>query len=342
MVKKTIVCMMAAAGLAIGAYGQIRSGVTWHDARGRVVNAHGGNVLFHEGVYYWYGEHKIEGLSEATHADGGVHCYASNDLVTWYDQGMMLALNRPQDEDLAHGCNSDRPKVVYNEKTKRFVLYFKLYLRGQGSDVGYVGVATSCSPVGPFRYSHKFLGGNSANGTGDFAMFKDEDGVLYHVAVQKPSKRLVYCAMTEDYMMPAGAYRPCVGVERATEAPAVVRHGGRYYLLGSASTGWAPNAARSYASESLAGPWKSLGNPLSGRNPHNGLGPELSFGGQSNFIFMLPDSGGHCVAMFDINKPEHPYESLYVWLPMRFREGRFEIGWLDDWNLDLFEQSENQ
>ena len=336
---RTIGFLLVALGLTCGEVGaQIRSGETWYDARGKVLNAHGGNLLFYDGVYYWYGEHKIEGLSEATHADGGVHCYASNDLVTWYDQGMMLPLNRPEDEDLTHECNSDRPKVVYNERTRCFVLFFKLYLRGMGSDVGYVGVATSRSPVGPFRYSHKFLGGNSANGTGDFAMFKDTDGVLYHIAVQKPSKRLVYCPMTDDYLMPAGEYRFCEGVARATEAPAVIRHEGRYYLLGSGSTGWAPNAARSYTSTSLAGPWQDLGNPLKGRNPHNGLGPELSFGGQSHFIFGLPGEAGRYVAMFDINKPEHPYESLYIWLPMRFESGRFEIAWQDEWNIDMFDK----
>ena len=315
--------------------GQIKSGLTWFDARKNVLNAHGGNVIYHDGVYYWYGEHKIKGLSESTHADGGVHCYASNDFMKWYDQGMMISLDRPENQDLTHECNSDRPKVVYNEKTKMFVMFFKLYLRGMGSDVGYVGVATSCSPVGPFVYSHKFLGGNSANGTGDFAMFKDDDGSLYHIAVQKPSKKLVISKMTDDYMMPAEKYSICEGIEHATEAPALLKKDGTYYLLGSASTGWAPNAARSYSSNSLKGPWKNLGNPLYGINPHNGLGPNLSYGGQSNFIFKMPDSDNY-VAMFDINKPEHPFESLYIWLPLKIVEGRMHIEWINDWNISDF------
>jgi hypothetical protein len=65
----------------------INPGVLWMDADGKRINAHGGCVIFHEGIYYWYGEEKVEGLSEKEHADGGVHCYASKDLVAWHDQG---------------------------------------------------------------------------------------------------------------------------------------------------------------------------------------------------------------------------------------------------------------
>jgi len=43
----------------------------WTDNKGLPINAHGGGVLFHEGMYYWYGEHKLEGKSEAQFADGG-------------------------------------------------------------------------------------------------------------------------------------------------------------------------------------------------------------------------------------------------------------------------------
>lgn len=316
---------------------QIKSGVKWFDARNNIINAHGGNILYYGGVYYWYGEHKIEGLSEKTHADGGVHCYASNDFHKWYDQGMMISLDRPKNQDLTHGCNSDRPKVVYNEKTKMFIMFFKLYLRGMGSDVGYVGVATSRSPVGPFVYSHKFLGGNSANGTGDFAIYKDDDGELYHFAVHKPSKKMVFCKMTDDYLMPEGNYIECEGIVRATEAPAIIKHQGMYYMLASGSTGWKPNAARSYSSKTLSGPWNNLGNPLSGINPHNNLGPELSYGGQSNFIFKLPDKKEGFVAMFDINNPEHPFESLYIWLPLKIENGRLKIEWINDWGVSSFD-----
>ena len=36
-----------------------RPGEIWTDTAGVPINAHGGGVLLHEGIYYWFGEHKI-------------------------------------------------------------------------------------------------------------------------------------------------------------------------------------------------------------------------------------------------------------------------------------------
>jgi beta-xylosidase len=315
---------------------EIKPGQVWNDADGQRINAHGGCVLFHEGLYYWYGEHKIKGLSEKTHADGGVHCYTSKDLVNWHDEGMMISLDRPEDEDLTHECNSDRPKVVYNESTREFVMFFKLYLRGQGTEVAYVAVCTSKNPLGPFVYRHKFLGGDSANGTGDFAMFKEDDGSLYHLAVRKPKKEFVIGKMRADYLLPEGKYTICKGVTKHTEGPAFFKHNGEYIMLASGSTGWRPNAARSFSAPSLEGPWKPNGNPVSGTNPHNGLDAKLTFGGQSNFILKVEGKEGAYIAMFDINKPDHPYESGYIWLPIMLKGGKMSIPWRDGWSLDVF------
>ena len=51
-----------------------RPGNLWPDNRGVHINAHGGGVLWHAGVYYWFGEHKITGeVGNAAHV--GVHVY---------------------------------------------------------------------------------------------------------------------------------------------------------------------------------------------------------------------------------------------------------------------------
>ena len=142
----------------MGSKTKILPGKLWNDSRGAPINAHGGGVLYHNGVYYWYGTHKIQGLSEAKHADGGIHCYASNDLVKWSDMGRVLYLENSDDRhDLQTECNFDRPKIVYNAKTGNFVAFFKLYLKGFGVETGFVGVATSKSPTGPFVYSQTRL-----------------------------------------------------------------------------------------------------------------------------------------------------------------------------------------
>ena len=316
----------------------IKSGVTWRDTNGEIINAHGGCVIFYDGIYYWYGEEKVKGLSEKEHADGGIHCYASSNLLDWHDQGMVLPLSREDTlSDLSFDCNQDRPKVIYNSTTQKFVLFFKLYLRKKGTAVAYVGVAVSESPLGPFEYKHKFLGGNSPNGTGDFAMFKDDNGELYHLTVRKPDKAFVIGKMREDYLLPVGRYEICEGITSHTEAPAVFKRNGVYHMLASGSTGWKPNAARHFSSNSLYGPWKYHGNPCKGINPHNGLGPDKTYGGQSTFIIRVEGIDEGYIAFFDINKPDHPFENLYVWLPIDMIDDKISIIWNDSWDLDYFE-----
>ena len=316
---------------------QIEPGKLWFDSKGERINAHGGCVIYHNGLYYWYGEHKVEGLSEKEHADGGIHCYASNNLVDWHDQGMVLNLTKKDTlSDLSFDSNQDRPKVVYNKETRQFVLFFKLYLRNHGTKVGFVGVAISDSPSGPFQYTHKFLGGNSPNGTGDFAMFQDDNGELYHLTVRKPDKAFVIGKMRNDYLLPEGEYQLCKGVTNGTEAPALFKKDGVYHMLASGSSGWDPNAARYFTSNSLYGTWEDKGNPLLGQNPNNKLGPEKTFGGQSTFIIPYQGKEDSFIAFFDINKPEHPYNSLYIWLPIQFQKDTITIPWIDEWNPQEF------
>ncbi len=315
----------------------IYPGKEWKDSRGFRINAHGGCVIFYQGLYYWYGEEKEKGLSEKTHADAGVHCYASKDLVNWFDQGMVLNLTKTDNlSDLAFDCNQDRPKVVYNDSTKTFVLFFKLYLREKGTAVGYIGVATSESPAGPFNYRHKFLAGNSPEGTGDFAVFKDEDGALYHLTVRKPDKAFVVGKMRNDYLMPEGEYKIAEGITVKTEAPALLKIGDTYHMLASGSSGWLPNAARYFTSKNILGPWQDNGNPCFGINPNNNLGPEKTYGGQSASIIKVDGKKDAYIAFFDINIPEHPYDNLYIWLPIKFENEKMKINWLDSWNTDIF------
>jgi hypothetical protein len=46
------------------------------------------------------------------------------------------------------------------------------------------------------------------------------------------------------------------------EAPAAFKHQGRYYLMASGCTGWAPNEARSAAAESILGPMEGVRQSL--------------------------------------------------------------------------------
>ncbi len=123
----------------------------WPDNKGIHINAHGGGILFHKGKYYWYGEHKIEG-KEGNRAHVGVHVYSSTDLYNWKDAGIALAVIEEKGSDIEKGCILERPKVIYNPATRKFVMWFHLELKDMGYDAARTGVAVSDSPTGPFEY----------------------------------------------------------------------------------------------------------------------------------------------------------------------------------------------
>src|SRR3954463_13386302 len=105
-------------------------GEIWRDDQDQVINAHGGGVLLHEGVYYWFGEHKVEG-DAGNYAPVGVHVYSSRDLGNWRDGGVALTVSDDPKSEIAKGCIIERPKVIDNAKTKTFVMWFHLDLKGR-------------------------------------------------------------------------------------------------------------------------------------------------------------------------------------------------------------------
>jgi len=130
---------------------QVVSGQIWPDDKGVHINAHGGGVLFHNGVYYWFGEHKIAG-SAGNLAYVGVHCYSSINLHDWKDEGIALNVVNDPASDITAGCVLERPKVIRNSETGRFVMWFHLELKNQGYKMSRAGIAVAERPAGPYTF----------------------------------------------------------------------------------------------------------------------------------------------------------------------------------------------
>lgn len=342
---KHIVIYIVLLNIYLPSYSQKNSsivpGKVWLDNNGVAINAHGGNVIFYKKKYYWYGEHKIEGKSEAQLADGGIHCYSSKDLMNWQDEGIVLpVIYTDTTSDLAYGCILERPKVLYDRKQQLFIAHFKYYPRGTGYLKGYIGVATSKKPNGTFTFKHKFLGANSEYGSGDFAMFKNTDNNVYHLTVRKPDKTFVIGKLQDDKMLPTTNYQVAKGITARTEAPAIILHNNQYFLIGSGSTGFLPNVARAFVANTLDGTFTNLGNPCIGKNPHNGISADTTFGAQINYILKVEGKTNAYIAMFDIWQPDMPIKGLYIWLPLVFKNGIPQIIWRDSWNLSAFTQQQ--
>lgn len=310
----------------------------WYDINDKLINAHSGGMLYENGYYYWYGQDKIEGSSEKRGKTGaGIHLYRSRDLIHWNDFGIVMPVDYVNpNSDIAFGCKLQRLKVVYNPVTKKYIAYFKLYLKGAGYDVCYVGVATATSARGPFQYDHKFLATSPVNGSGDFCLYQSGND-LYHIAVRKSDRIMVVAKMTADYMYPAEDYKVMEGVRVNTEGPAIIYRDGLFHLLGSGSTGWDPNPARYYTSKSLTGPWTFHGNPCTGVNSVTGLGGNVTYGGQSCFITEVQGKDNQYIALFDVWMPDDVYNSRYIWLPFRIVNNQMSIKWIDKWNLSWFD-----
>ncbi len=137
---------------AWSAIDSFQSGQPWLDDKGVHINAHGGGMLFHNETYYWFGEHKVAG-GKGNQAWVGVHCYSSQDLYNWKDEGIALQVIKDDpNHPLIEGCIIERPKVIYNAKTQTFVMRFHHELKGQGYRAALSGVAVSDHVTGPYRY----------------------------------------------------------------------------------------------------------------------------------------------------------------------------------------------
>ncbi len=138
------------------ASGLFKSGEVWPDSNGVHINAHGGGVLHHEGTYYWFGEHKIEGRA-GNAAQVGVHAYSSRNLTHWTDEGIVLAVEEHPESEITRGCILERPKVVYNERTGQFVMWFHLEhinAKPRRYSTAVSAVAVADRVTGPYRFLH--------------------------------------------------------------------------------------------------------------------------------------------------------------------------------------------
>jgi hypothetical protein len=351
----------------------IQSGAVWPDNNGVHINAHGGGILFHEGKYYWFGEHKSDRSNAAL---VGVTCYSSEDLMHWKNEGVALSVDKDNPEsEIARGCIMERPKVVYNEATGLFVMWFHLELKNRGYSAARAGLAVSEHVTGPYRYVRScrpnaghwplhfpeaskkpglkedslkwwssewlkavqdglfvrrdFEGGQMSR---DMTIFVDDDGKAYHLFASEENLTLDIAELSDDYQSHTGKYIR-VAPTGHNEAPAMFKKNGTYYLITSGCTGWAPNAARSFRSKSIWGPWKQLDNPWQGDQA------DISFDSQSTFIFQIQGKNVDFVFMADRWRPDHPSDGRYVWIPIEFQGEKPVLNWTGAWSPENVNQT---
>ncbi len=310
-------------------------GEIWKDTDGNTINAHGGGLLLHAGVYYWFGEIKKGVTSRVAYvtswedyrvAAGGINCYSSQDLINWKFEGLALA---PNTTDSSHDLHTskviERPKVIYNSKTRQFVMW--MHLDNEDYTYARSGVAVSKNPTGPYQFiNSERPNGNDAR---DMTVFKDDDEKAYHIYSSEGNATLHVSLLSDDYLSHTTIEKRIL-IKASREAPAVIKHKKKYYLFSSGCTGWAPNAASYAVANDMLGPWKEYGNPCTGKNA------AITFTAQSTYVVAIPGKTDAFIFLADRWNKTDLEDSRYIWLPMTITNGKPQVRWVNRWNYSAF------
>lgn len=345
----------------------IKPGQPWLDTNGVRIQAHAGYMLYVDGTFYWYGENKEKSVSEYEIWHWGVRLYSSRDLYNWQDEGLIM-FPTPEDPNspLHPQSKMDRPHIIYNEKTKKYVLWMKV----MGPDMQYMSVAVADTIKGPFEIVNKKLHPGGMN-SGDFDLVKFEDGKAV-IVFERVHKDMIVMDLTDDYLDTTVIHS--VHYERpfppyVREAPAVFFRKGKGYIITSGTTAKMPNPSETATFDDIHGEWKILGNP------HVDDAKNTSFDSQISCVFrhpryedlyiamadrwlndLTPDKPTgveYYAALFDENYPMTPERRTelrnmssreitarntamaeYVWLPIVFENDVPKIYWSDEWTIE--------
>jgi beta-galactosidase len=306
-------------------------GQIWKDTDGVPIQAHGGCVLFENDTYYWFGENKDtptkkNDLIEFNVDAVGVSCYTSTDLYNWENKGLVLpAVKDDPSHELHTSKLIERPKVIYNELTKKYVMF--MHLDTDDYQYARVGIAVCDQLAGQYEY----LGSIAPNQSDsrDMTIFKDDDDKAYIFHSSEWNVTLYAGELSADYRQTTGIFTK--NFEKASrEAPAVFKRKDKYYCLSSGCTGWEPNEAQYAVAKKILGPWEVIGNPC--------VGPDAdkTFFAQIAFVFPVVGKEDAYIAMFDMWKKTDLGSSRYIWLPIQFEGDRAIINWVDEWSLSFF------
>lgn len=291
---------------------QINPGDVWLDTSGNVIQAHGGGIIKVGKTYYWFGEDKTHG----GHFQN-VTCYSSNDLMHWTFRSDALTLQASG--DLGPDRIIERPKVLYNRATRTYVMY--MHVDSANYREAKVGVAISKKVEGPYEYQGSFR--PLDHQSRDMTVFEDDDHTAYLIFEDRESGVRI-AKLTPDYLKVESSVAL---IPHAYEAPAVVKIGKMYFLLGSFLTGWDLNANQYATAPSLAGPWSEFRD----------VAPRDTKTYQSQTTFILPVNGRHgtkYVYLGDRWRPHDLADSRYVWLPLQVKGDSLWLPSDAPWTMD--------
>ena len=134
----------------------------------------------------------------------GIRCYSSTDLYNWKDMGLIIEPNtQDPSSPLFPEQLIDRPHIIYNRRTKKYVCWFKIMEKHDSNSqtrtvltadhsLAYIIVGTGIHPVGM--------------NAGDFDLVVEpSDGKAYQF-FERVHSELICADLTDDYTGFTGYY----------------------------------------------------------------------------------------------------------------------------------------
>lgn len=350
---------------------QIKPGAIWYDTQGEQINAHGGGILYDNETYYWYGEFKNDSTGKAM---DGVSCYSSTNLTDWKNEGLALeVMPAGSYSDIEQGCILERPKVIYNAQTGKYVMWFHLELKDKGYAAARTGVAISDSPVGPFRflYAYRPCAGFWPQNFSDEQkacsltessfekwwtpdwMEAVKNGLFtrrdYRGGQMARDMNLFVDADGKAYHIYSSEENLTLHIAELTSD--YLGHTGRYIRIFPGGHNEAPALFKKggtyYMITSGCTGWdpnearlltaKSIWGPWTQHpNPCQGDDAKLTFHSQSTFVLPVAGKSDAFIYMGDRWNPRCLIDSRYIWLPIQFENDLPVLRWKDQWTIDSF------
>lgn len=300
----------------------ITPGDIWPDDRGKHVQAHGGGVIKVEDTYYWFGEDRSPDNPPGIPI---VSCYASKDLVHWQFRNQVEKAEDPA--KIGPGWILERPKVFYNAKTNKYVMYG--HLDDRNYRLASVAVFICDTIDGDYQFVKKFrpLGHESR----DIGQFVDDDGSAYLISEDRPLGFDIY-KLSDDYLSIDRDMHLFPKQQGGNlEGGALVHYNGLYYVVGSKMSGWNPNPNKYATASSLEGPWsefKDIAPP-----------EKKTYNSQSTFLLKVVGSKTTSVIFMGdwwlhTDHPRNLADARYIWMPLEIGDGKLWLPEPKEWTID--------
>ncbi|KAF2671973.1 Arabinanase/levansucrase/invertase [Microthyrium microscopicum] len=274
---------------------------------GQHVQAHGAGFIKVGDLYYMIGEDKASGSNFQN-----VNCYSSPNLAEWTYVGALVS--RGASGDLGPGRVVERPKVIYNRQTKKYVLY--MHIDSGNYKEAKVGVATGDTVCGKYTYhgSYRPQGHQSR----DMGLFQDTDGTGYLLAEDREAGLRIF-QLSADYMnVTALTYL----WKEKYEAPAILKRGSTYYMFASHLSGWNSNDNIYSTATKMTGPWSGWKT----------FAPSGSKTLNSQTAYILTPDENTAIYMGDRWIEKDLSRSTYVWHPLKVNGNTVTMENHEYWN----------